>query len=167
MNTEELIAEWKREHGEIFVAQVDEYEFIYRLLGFKEYDSMERRAYDTVELDEMICRTCILDPYIEDWQDDIYAGYSSTLGELIREESLITPKADGSSDVKLIINNKLDELSGKFLLQMPLVIKRSFPEYTLKELESMNLKEQTSLYAKSIWMLKQFEGIEMQFSEED
>lgn len=161
MTPEQLLLEWKKQYGYVYYTEISGNEFVYRLLGSKEYEMLESRAEDVTELDEMICELCILSPEAIDWQNDIFAGYVSSLGQSIREESLITPKEDGSSDVHTVIEEESRRISNHFVLQLPLIIKHCFPEYTLKELEEMSLKEQVDLYVKAAWMLKEFEGIEL------
>lgn len=166
MTPEELLLEWKEAYGYVYYTEISGNEFVYRLLSYLEYIDIKNKAEDTLEMDEMICRLCVLDPEIEDWEEGIYAGYTATIGQLVREESLITPKEDGSSDVKVIISEKSEELSTNLLLQIPLVIKRCFTEYTLDEIERMSLPRQLELYTKAAWMLQQFEGVSLAFNEE-
>lgn len=167
MNPEQLLKEWKDTYGDIFLANIDDNEFVYRLIGYQEYLALENRGLDTMALDEAICKLCILDPVIEDWEEDIYGGYSSSLGQLIREDSLITPREDGSSDLKAIIQQESHRVSTTFLMQMPLIIKRSFPEYTIESIQEMDLPQQIDLYTKSLWMLENFENITMNFDDQD
>ena len=68
--------------------------------------------------------------------------------------------------IKPIISEKSEELSTNLLLQIPLVIKRCFTEYTLDEIERMSLPRQLELYTKAAWMLQQFEGVSLAFNEE-
>lgn len=136
------------------------------MLGYKEYTELESRYSDLVEIDEQICQMCVLDPIIEDWEDYIYAGYCSTLGQAIREESLITPKEDGSTDLKRMIAEGSEKVSSQFLHQIPLVIKHCFQEYTIDAIEKMSLRKQIDLYVKALWMLDNFENIKMDFEEE-
>lgn len=166
MEAEELLRQWKEEYGYVYLTEINGNEFVYRLLGYQEYLSLENQAIDTIAMDEEICRMCILDPIISDWKEEVYAGYSSSLGQLIREESLITPKEDGSSNLKTIIAEESYAVATKFLMQIPLIIKHSFPEYSIEEIEQLNLKKQVELYAKSLWMLENFENIKMDFEEE-
>ena len=166
MSPEELLLEWKERYGYIYVTEINGNEFVYRLLGYQEYLLLEQQTEDTIQMDEKIAKLCVLDPIIEDWDEDIYAGYSSTLGQLIREDSLITPKEDGSTDMKALIAEKKEDISSRFLLQMPLIIKRCFQEYGIEEIERMNLNKQIELYAKALWMLENFEGLKMEFDEE-
>lgn len=165
MNQEQQLLEWKKQYGYVYYTEVNGNEFIYRLIGAKEYETLEQQSEDVTELDEKICRLCILSPELMDWEDAIYAGYVSTLGEVIREESMITPREDGSNDVHYVIQQQGNELSQRFILQLPLIIKRCFTEYTLKEIEAMSLKEQVDLYVKAAWMLKEFDGIELSLNE--
>ena len=96
MTPEELLLEWKEAYGYVYYTEISGNEFVYRLLSYLEYIDIKNKAEDTLEMDEMICRLCVLDPEIEDWEEGIYAGYTATIGQLVREESLITPKEDGS-----------------------------------------------------------------------
>lgn len=165
MNQEEQLLEWKKEYGYIFVSEINEIEFVFRPLNYIEFESIRKNTLDIYDLDEKICELCILSPLV-DWTDSIYAGYSSSLGLTIREESLLIEKEDGSNNVQNLIEEKKNEISESFILQLPMIIKHVFNEYSLDELNNMNMIELLDLYAKAIWSIKQFEQIEFSHLDE-
>lgn len=160
-----MLIDWKKEYGEVFASQLEDFEFYFRLLTYKEYILLNEQAHDAIDLDESICRLCVLSPIVDDWSDEIFAGYTSTLGRLIREESLISSREDGSGNIKELISNGLEEIDNQFLLQMPAIICHAFPHYSIQEVEELSLRQQVDLYIKAAWTIKQFEGINLEFEE--
>lgn len=167
MAHEEKLIEWKKQYGYVYFTEVNGNEFIFRLLGNKEYETLQSACTDLTDLDEKIAQLCVLYPEIDDWSTSIYAGYTTAIGQAIREESLITPKEDGSGDFKTIIEQETLKLDNLFAAQMPLIIKHAFPEYTLADLENLSMRAQIELYAKAAWMAKTFDGLEFSFTDEE
>ena len=173
MDVNDILESWKSEYGNIFLTEINEHSFIFRLLTYAEHEAIVAVAEDQLDVDEMICELCVLDPVVEDWSDQTFAGYIDTLGRLIREESLLTPREldteegqeSEANDLISIINQKSNQLANTFMMQLPVIIVHTFSQYTFEDIESMSLLEQIDLYTKANWALKNLEGVELAFDE--
>lgn len=164
---QEQINSWKKEFGEIQLTEINGIEFIFRLITYKEYETIHRLSIDDVELDERICELCVLSPVPEEgWGGEVFAGYSSSIGAIIREESLISAKASGES-IQDIIEKGAIQMENNFQMQLPAIIARVFPQYKIDEIEEMTLKKQVDIYIKAQWVLKEIDGKELGFDSED
>ena len=89
--TQEQINEWKREHGDIFVATFDEEKYIYRPLKRFEYKQimlLGQTADSRAFVEEKILQMCVVWPKIEVAKlSTLKAGIVSTLVELIMAAS--------------------------------------------------------------------------------
>lgn len=154
---EELLLEWKEAYGYVYYTEVDEQEFIYRPVGMDEYLDLERMAEDFLHLDELLCVRCVLHPILEDWDSELNAGLPRSVATAIREDSGLGGNEEEIALLKIIEEEK-DKVYNRFVFQMPLIIKHSFPEFTLKEIGKMSMREQGEYYARSLWMLETFEN---------
>lgn len=167
LSPEQIILQWKEMYGEVFSTQVGEHDFYFRLLTYNEYSTIKEKAQDEVEADEMICSLCVIDPTIEDWSEQIFAGYTDTLARLIKEESLIISKANGEGDVRDMIEQGMEEIESSFMMQLPVIIAKAFPQYRIEELEKFTLRKQIDLYVKAAWAIKQFDDIDLEFKDDE
>lgn len=109
-------------------------------------------------MDEKIAELCVLDPIVEDWGGEVYAGFSNTLARVILEESLeIRKPGESNNYLQSIINNEYNEVSNNFGKQMPAIILRAFPAYKIEDIENMPLRRQVEIYAQAIWVLNEIE----------
>ena len=170
MDVNQILEGWKEEYGNIYLTEINDHQFIFKLLSYQEYNEIIEQAEDSYEMDEMICEAAVLDPEVTDWREGIFAGYVSTVSRLIREESLIIPRQqeDGSESSQVIelIEEKGQQIANSFMLQLPIIIVHTFPQYTFKDIEEMSLTEQVELYAKANWALANLEGVELAFDNE-
>lgn len=158
-----IIEQWKEIYGEVFVADIDSEYFIYRLISLEEYNALQEITDNRYDLEDLVVQSCVLDPET-DWTDEIFAGYTSTLAELILKQSLVI--VEEGTDVKKLIEDKTKEVSNSFFEQLPLIIKHSFPEFTYKEIKQMPLSEQIEWYVRATWMLRNLEGMELSYNQE-
>ncbi len=159
---EQVLLEWKARYGYVYMVEIEGIQFVYRTLSTDEYRQLEKAANDRFDLEELVCHTCVLEPIMADWGEQIYAGYVDTLAQAILEQSLILIREGGETqDVKTIVQTMRNQLDNSFVDQLPLIIKHCFPEYSLKELTDMPLPLQLELYAKASWMLSTFEGTDI------
>lgn len=136
-----------------------------------EYKTMQNLYEDPLIMDEKIAELCVLDPIVEDWSEDIYAGFANTIARLILEESMIISRpGETGSYVQNRINEEYIKVQNNFEKQMPAIIARAFPAYKVGEIESWPVKRQIELYAQATWVLNEIEvnsyGIEFASDEE-
>lgn len=166
-SAEELLLEWRTRYGYIYVAELEDNLFVYRLLAYDEYEHLRQQAQDPLELDEWVCRTCVLDPQILDWDDGIYAGYTTSLSRTILEQSLLIGSDDPELQLEQMIAQREFELDRSLVGQFPLIINHCFPEYTLERLSRTPVPELIDLYVKAKWVLKNIKHVDLQFQKEE
>lgn len=163
IETQKIIDEWKREYEDIYLISIKDEDFIYRLIPSKEYrDLITQCDGDNFLLAEEICQRYILDPVPAEWVDTIPAGYIETLAQTILEESGLLW---GKKEMK----ERLDELENNLThldTLIMLTIKKAFPEYSIEEVESWNLKKQMRIFTYAKWMIRA-SGIEFDINFEE
>lgn len=162
---EETLTFWRETYGDVFIFQLKEDYLTCRLITTREYDTLFNQYEDKFDLEEAICQLCVLDPIV-DWQDDIYAGYATSLARAILEKSMIILDPDQPYDLLSLINKKYDDISESLNEQMPLVIKHCFDEFTLLDIYAMPMPQQIELFVRAKWMLKNLESINLDYEEE-
>lgn len=162
---EETLTFWRETYGDVFIFQLKEDYLTCRLITTREYDTLFNQYEDKFDLEEAICQLCVLDPIV-DWQDDIYAGYATSLARAILEKSMIILDPDQPYDLLSLINKKYDDVSESLNEQMPLVIKHCFNEFTLLDIYAMPMPQQIELFVRAKWMLKNLESINLDYEEE-
>lgn len=165
-SAEEIIQSWKDYYGEIHVAEINEETFIFRLLPKIEYQELKDVAEDNIELEEMVCTACVLEPIV-DWTSDIYAGYTSSLAVEILEQSYIIQNKNNPIILEDIMESSFTKVANSLDTQMVLVIKHCFPEYSLEEIERMPMPRHFELFAKGRWMLEHLEGNPLDLKKEE
>lgn len=143
------IDELKALYHDVFVVQVYDNEFIYRLPSLLEVQDLEQRFPDTLIFQEELCRLCVLDPVIEDWTDDIPAGYVDSLATHIME-------ASGAWWDKSRIIKEMEEASNRLASLnelIPLTIKKAFPEYPLIDIRQWSFPRQLEYFGYAKWLI--------------
>lgn len=162
LSTEELIMEWKRAYGEIYYIEINDIGFYFKLMGFSEWNLLLSSTDDNFQIEEEICARCILDPTVEDWSNEIYAGFVETLAGKIHEHSMLGENSLESVKNRIEINENL--LETNFHEQRPLFIKKCFPEFSLEEILSWNIPKQLDYYSKAKWMLEMFDDMKFEMN---
>lgn len=162
---EETLTFWRETYGDVFIFQLKEDYLTCRLITTREYDTLFTQYEDKFDLEEAICQLCVLDPIV-DWQEDIYAGYATSLARAILEKSMIILDPDQPYDLLSLINKKYDDVSESLNEQMPLVIKHCFNEFTLLDIYAMPMPQQIELFVRAKWMLKNLESINLDYEDE-
>lgn len=105
--SKEKLAEWKQNHGDIFILPVGEKTYIYRYLKRIEWIKMQTEeqfaSMNTLQTEEYVFDKCILWPQIPALQKaSLPAGLISTLSEQIRINSMfLNPEALAQMTIKL------------------------------------------------------------------
>lgn len=168
MSIYQVYKTWKDEYGYIQFVVMEDIEFYFRLITRDEYRLLKQVETNDFKVDEMIVKLCVLDPTIEDWTEDIYAGFSSTLARLILEESLIIPKGKQAAGyIEEVVTKEYNKVMNNFELQMPAIIAKAFPAYRLEEIESWSLTKQVKRYAQAIYILNNIDDYGINFIDEE
>ncbi|MGL4820708.1 MAG: tail chaperonin [Bacilli bacterium] len=150
----EYLVEWTKEYGSIYFKEINEVYFIYRNLKQDELKMAREALKDDYDRAEFICKQCVLEPIIEDYSIDIYAGVPESLCGAILETSGFA----NESVVKQHLDYWEAELT-KVENQLPLVIKEVFTDIPLEEIESWNMEKLAEYYVKAKWLLENLRGI--------
>lgn len=145
----DVINKFKEEFYDVYYVQIYDQEFIYRLPSLEEFKKLETQYPNMLELQEAICRTYVLDPIIEDWDEDIPAGYVESLAKSIINDSGAWWDTDEVVSRLNNANQPLDSL----LKIIPLTIKKAFPEYSFDELQKWNFPRQLEYYQYAKWII--------------
>lgn len=153
---------WSQEHGSIYLVEINNIIFIYRTLRRSEW-KMAKDAYDDVyEQAEFIVRQCVLEPIVDDYSIDIFAGIPESLCSNILADS---GYADPSKLEMQIA--KWEKAMENIDNQIPIVIKEAFQDIPLAEIESWPNEKLSEYFVKAKWLLKTLRGIELTNGEEE
>ena len=150
------LREWNQLYGNIYSTEVNEVVFFFRTLSKKELEIAQELYTDDYNRTEFICKSCVIEPQIDDYALDIYAGIPEVLCREILAESGFT---DGQK-VKIMIA-RWEQYMSNVENQLPLVIKEAFHDIPLEEIESWPMSKITEYYVKAKWVLENFRGISL------
>lgn len=168
MNLYNIYKGWKEEHGEIRIVEIKEVEFYFRLIKREEYQLLKKVEANDFKIDEMVVELCVFEPIVEDWKEDIYAGFTSTLARLILEESLIIPKGGQAEGyIENVVTSEYNKVVNSFELQMPAIIAKAFPAYKLEEIDSWPLTKQVKRYAQAMFILNNIDNYGISFIDDE
>ncbi|MGX5439870.1 tail chaperonin [Bacillus thuringiensis] len=153
---------WHEKHGHIFMQEINDVIFFFRALSKEELKIAQEVYNDDFERTEYICKTCVIEPLIEDYSLDIFAGVPEILCLSILEESGYTK----AQKVKIMIarwEKHMEEVEN----QLPLVIKEAFQDIPLSEIESWTMAKTAEYYVKAKWLLENIRGLKLLGEEEN
>ncbi|MEX3713561.1 tail chaperonin [Cytobacillus horneckiae] len=153
---------WHSQYGSIFCTEINEVLFFFRSLTKKEMDIAQKVYEDDYERTEYICKTCVIEPSIDDYSLDIYAGVPEILCNTILEESGYI----NAQKIKIMIA-KWEKHMENVDNQLPLVIKEAFQELSLEEIESWPMEKISEYYVKAKWLLENLRGMSLVSNENE
>lgn len=151
----EIIARYSEVYDVIHHTQICEQDFVYRVLGRKEFNRILTLELSDMEKEDMICQTCLLYPEEYDL-DECEAGIPSLLCETILENSFL----DGIDSTLRLITHFEEEMD-TVEHQMYCIISEAFPNYTLDEIESWNNIRFCKMFTRAQWKLSNLRGVEI------
>ena len=155
IDSKEIIDYYSDKYDAIHHTQICGQDFIYRILGRKEYNKIIAADISDMEKEDLICKTCIL--YPEDYDlDECEAGIPSLLCETILENSFL----DGIDSTLRLIHH-FDEEMDTLEHQMYCIISEAFPTYTLDEIESWNNVRFCKMFTRAQWKLSNLRGVKI------
>lgn len=144
------------EHGHIYMQEISDVLFFFRALSKEELKIAQEVYNDDYERTEYICKTCVIEPIIEDYSLDIFAGVPEVLCRSILEESGYTK----AQKVKIMIARWEKHMEDSEN-QLPLVIKEAFQDIPLSEIESWPMAKTAEYYVKAKWLLENLRGLQL------
>jgi hypothetical protein len=154
----ELI-ELEKTYGDIFQTDILEYTFYWRELTQEEYDRASRLLNNEEEVDEYICKVCVVKPDFDFTK--CYAGIPNTLSRAILNQSGFV---EGYGKEMLEIHRM--QVANNFENQIAPIICTAFPTLDLEQVEGWPVSKQVRYLAKAEWVLKNIHGIPLTIGEE-
>jgi len=147
---------WHEEYGSIYSTEINDIIFFFRALTRKELAIAKNVYKDDYERTEYICKTCVVEPEIEEYSLEIFAGIPEMLCVEILAESVFSDPMK----VKMMIAKWEKELES-VENQLPLVIKEAFPDLSLEEIEGWPMGKVAEYYVKARWLLENIRGLQL------
>lgn len=151
--------EWVRKYREVYVTEYDEVAFVWRPLSRAEFRNIAKTIEVPEEQFDEICRLCLLDPVIEDF-DELPAG----IPEALSKEILYKSGYGEDNPLMKKYEFDFDQEMQMFEHQVSCVVKFAFPDLSLEEIESWGLEKTMWYYSRAKWMLETFRGIKLEES---
>lgn len=158
LEQKQILDQWKQEYGAVYLTEIEGIPFIWRELSRAEYKRVLEFSEDESEREEFVCQLCVLDPIIDDYSHDIYAGVPEVLAKHIAVESGVT--SDTTKLDRLMAEGERDMMT--FDNQIGCIIKEVFTEFTMEEIENWGLEKTMWYYARAKWMLEVLRGIKLE-----
>lgn len=157
----EQLREWHEIHGHIYTTEVNEVTFFFRALTKAEMEIAKKVYKDDYERTEYVCKAAVIEPVVEDYSLEIFAGIPEVLCRIILDESGFTDP----QKVKVMIA-KWEHRMLDVENQLPLVIKEAFQDIPLSEIEGWTMNKITEHYVKAKWLLENLRGLELVSNEQ-
>jgi hypothetical protein len=152
------IEKWKEIYQNVYAVEIGETFYVFRALSRSEYRKAMEMYEDEFDRAEYVCSVCVLDPAGIDYTSDLGAGIPETITtEILTQSGFI----DGQSIVKELMF-KYDNEMNSFDNQLTCVIGKAFPQYRLEEIETWGIDKTMWFYSRAKWVLKTFDGIELE-----
>lgn len=151
----EIISQLKEEYEDVYSIMIHDNEFIYRLISPKTYIEFHNITEDISLVKEMVCKECVISPIVEDWNNDIYAGFVETVADAIIDESLV--EIDDINRLNMVYRVEKNKIDNILSFQLPLIINRAFNYKSIEEIEKWSIRKQMLWLARASWILENYE----------
>ena len=153
---------WYDQYGEIYTAEVNGIVFVFRGISSAELKKANKLYADDLERAEYICRLCVLEPRVDDYSLEIYAGIPDSLCRLILEESGFTTDATKINKLIFDYENQMEQVENR----IPCIIKEVFQDIPFSEIENWPIERTLYYYTRAKWILENLRGISLVSDEE-
>lgn len=153
---------WRLEYRAVFMTEIEGVQIIWRGLSRGEFRKIVATYDDEFERAEHVTRLCVLDPQIEDWSNEIYAGVPEILAQNILRESGFSE--DDTKIERLIA--EYDAEMQSFDNQVSCIIKEAFSDISLEEIENWPLEKTMWYFSRAKWSLATFRQLTLEKEEE-
>lgn len=141
-----LMAEFSKEHDVLHHVQIYGDDYIFRILGRREYKKiLHNDSLTELDMEDEICKLCVLWP--EDFDtDECPAAAPTELCRQILENSFLD---DITSTLRLLeyYKEEMTDLEN----QMICIISEAFPHYSLEEIEEWNNLKFCKMFTRAEW----------------
>ncbi len=154
------IAEWKQIYEELYHVSILEKDFVFRPIGREEYKEVILMDLDLGKFQEHICQRTMIYPDDYDFSNGI-AGVAVVLSDAILDASGLH-----LNQAEEILNVCRNEML-KFDYQMDCIIHEAFPEFSLEEISTWNVRKLMYYFSRAEWILKNLKGVVLQTVQEE
>lgn len=153
---------WRKQYNTVYMTEIEDVQIIWRGLSRAEFRKVVDAYEDEFERAEYVARLCVLDPQIDDWSNEIYAGVPEILAQNILRESGFSPE-----DTKIErLMAEYDAEMRTFDNQVSCIIKEAFQDISLEEIENWPLEKTMWYLSRAKWSLQTFRNITLEKEEE-
>ena len=150
--------QWKDKYGEVYVTDIEGMAFVWRTLTRNEFKKAQTYFDDDFDRTEFVCRMCVLDPIVDDYANQIYAGIPEVIAQNILD------KSGFSSDSRMFdeLMHKYDSEMQSMENQLSCVIKEVFQDISIEEIEDWTLDKTMWHFSRAKWILSTLRGVTLQ-----
>lgn len=152
-----LIKQAKVEFGEVFLAEVEDQQFIFRLLTRKEYKEILQISDDKDMAEELICQLSVIHPSNLNFAKG-EAGLPSLLAPHIVNES-----GFGDMQKSHYYFDSYRMRMESFEMQAEAAIQAAFPQISEEDMQDWTVEKLMRTLAKAEWILKNVKGYPIEF----
>lgn len=160
---EKLIDEWKTKWRNVYFLEIYDqekefnYPFYFREITKREYNELLLMQYGQAEMEEEICRICVLYPKFDFSDPYERAGIAKTLADHIIYESHL-------------MENQAEELLNRYRQEMMLfdyqaecIIHEAFQNIPLEEIRNWTIEKTMYYLSRAEYVLRELRGIPLQY----
>jgi hypothetical protein len=154
-----LIKEARVKYGEVFLVEVEDDIYLFRLLTRQEYKEILQIADDKDMAEELVCQVAVLYPKDINFAQE-KAGIPALLAPHIVNES-----GFGTLQKSHYYFSKYKEEMNKFEMQAEATIQAAFPMITEEEMQTWTVNKFMRMLAKAEWVLNNIKGYDIAFKD--
>jgi hypothetical protein len=152
----EEILEWaeycKKEHGDVYLIEIAQQSFLYRVINRQEYKEIYYADLDSFDFSEEIAKVGTLYPQSYDFST-CAAGIPEVLCDKIMEISYL--KEGQAKEVLDFFRSEMEI----FDYQADCMIHEAFPEFKLEDIEKFNVEQTLFYLSRAEYILNTFRGV--------
>lgn len=157
----QILSQLKMQHESLFALTIaledNDQEFIFRPIGREEYrlvlEEYEHHK-DLAVFQEHLCQFCVLYPMTY-----IFSEGAGGVAELLADAILDVSGLFEEQGLELLMENRAKMQN--FDYQIECMIHEAFPEYTLDEIGSWDMRKTMYFYARAEWILVNLRGVKI------
>lgn len=164
MALQHQIEKWKQQYRDVYQIEISDreqeftYTFIYRNIGRKEYNQLLLQYENQAELQEAVCKTCVLHPEY-DFSKGI-AGIAETLSNTIIHTSHLL-----EGEAQALLQQYREEMH-YMDYQVDCIIHEAFPHIPLEEISNWTMDKTMYYLSRAEWILVNLRGVPLQYVED-
>jgi hypothetical protein len=150
--TNEHVIHFKSNYEEVYLVELLDQEFVFRVVGREEYKAILDACEDLSDVQETLCQTAVLYPDGYDFIDNV-AGLAETISNFILDASGLT-----EGQAKGLLEQYRQEMQ-VFDYQADVIIHEAFPEFSIEHIQNWSVKKMMYYLARAEWVLINLKGV--------